>query len=104
MDSTPTIVGFLCNWCSYAAADLAGNNKLEVPTVLKTIRVMCSSRVDPVFILSAFMRGADGILIEVHPDPENAWVDPLQSLNYFDFEKLVKDIEAIARVFGKSLA
>lgn len=68
MNCKPTIVGFLCNWCSYAAADLAGNNKLEVPAVLKTIRVMCSSRVDPVFMLSAFMRGADGVLIAgCHP-------------------------------------
>jgi F420-non-reducing hydrogenase iron-sulfur subunit len=68
MNKNPTIVGFLCNWCSYAAADLAGNNKLEVPAFLKTIRVMCSSRVDPVFILSAYMRGADGVLIAgCHP-------------------------------------
>jgi F420-non-reducing hydrogenase iron-sulfur subunit len=64
----PTIVGFLCNWCSYAAADLAGNNKLQVPAVFKTIRVMCSSRVNPVFILSAYLRGADGVLIAgCHP-------------------------------------
>ncbi|MGB3341448.1 MAG: hydrogenase iron-sulfur subunit [bacterium] len=64
----PLIIGFLCNWCSYAAADLAGNNKLEVPATLKTIRVMCSSRVDPVFLLSAYLQGADGILIAgCHP-------------------------------------
>lgn len=68
MKNTPTIIGFLCNWCSYAAADLAGNNKLNVPPFLKTIRVMCSSRVDPVFMLGAYMRGADGILMAgCHP-------------------------------------
>lgn len=53
---------------------------------------------------AAVAAGADGLLIEVHPDPENAWVDPLQSLNYSDFEKLVKYIEAIANVLGKSLS
>ncbi len=64
----PTIIGFLCNWCSYAAADLAGNNKFDVPATLQTIRVMCSSRVDPVFLLSAYLHGADGILIAgCHP-------------------------------------
>jgi F420-non-reducing hydrogenase iron-sulfur subunit len=67
-DFTPNIIGFLCNWCSYAAADLAGSNKLEVPATLKTIRVMCSSRVDPVFIIAALLRGADGVLIAgCHP-------------------------------------
>ncbi len=64
----PTIVGWLCNWCSYAAADLAGGNKLEVPAGLTTIRVMCSSRVDPVSLLSTWLRGADGVLVAgCHP-------------------------------------
>ena len=64
----PNIVGFLCNWCSYAAADLAGSNKFEVPATLTTIRVMCSSRVDPVTLLSAWLRGADGVLVAgCHP-------------------------------------
>jgi len=67
-NTQPTIIGFLCNWCSYAAADLAGSNKLEVPANLKTIRVMCSSRVDPIFILGAYLRGADGVIIAgCHP-------------------------------------
>ncbi len=64
----PHIVGFLCNWCSYAGADLAGTRKLPVPSSLTTIRVMCSSRIDPVLVLTAFLRGADGILIAgCHP-------------------------------------
>lgn len=64
----PNILGFLCNWCSYAAADLAGSGKLEVPAALTTIRVMCSSRVNPVLVLSAYLRGADGVLIAgCHP-------------------------------------
>ncbi len=64
----PNIVGFLCNWCSYAAADQAGSNKLEIPATLTTIRVMCSSRVNPVLLVAAYLRGADGVLVAgCHP-------------------------------------
>lgn len=64
----PRIVGFLCNWCSYAGADLAGTSKLKMPPSLSVIRVMCSSRVDPVLVATAFFRGADGVLIAgCHP-------------------------------------
>ena len=64
----PSIVGFLCNWCSYAGADLAGTSRLKYPANIKTIRVMCSGRVDPVFILKALKDGADGVLIAgCHP-------------------------------------
>ena len=64
----PNIIGFLCNWCSYAGADLAGTSRLKYPANIKTIRVMCSGRVDPVFILEAFKNGVDGVLIAgCHP-------------------------------------
>ena len=64
----PRIVGFLCNWCSYAGADLAGTSKLKIPASLTPIRVMCSSRVDPVLIETAFLEGADGVLVAgCHP-------------------------------------
>ena len=64
----PRIVGFLCNWCSYAGADLAGTSKLKVPSSLTPIKVMCSSRVEPVFVLTAFLNGADGVFIAgCHP-------------------------------------
>ena len=64
----PKIVGFLCNWCSYAGADLAGTSKLKMPPSLSVIRVMCSSRVDSVLVATAFFRGADGVLIAgCHP-------------------------------------
>jgi F420-non-reducing hydrogenase iron-sulfur subunit len=59
----PKIVGFLCNWCSYAGADLAGVSRLHYPPNIRVIRVMCSGRVDPSFILEAFRQGADGVLI-----------------------------------------
>ncbi|MGA2682495.1 MAG: hydrogenase iron-sulfur subunit [Candidatus Bathyarchaeia archaeon] len=59
----PKIVGFLCNWCSYAGADLAGISRMQYPTNVRIIRVMCSGRVDPAFVLEAFKSGADGVLI-----------------------------------------
>ena len=63
MDYEPQILGFLCNWCSYAGADLAGVSRIQYAPNLRVIRVMCSGRVDPVFILEAFLRGIDGILV-----------------------------------------
>jgi F420-non-reducing hydrogenase iron-sulfur subunit len=65
---TPKIVGFLCNWCSYAGADLAGATKLEIPVSLSVIRVMCSGRVDAVLVATALLHGADGVLVAgCHP-------------------------------------
>ena len=67
-DFQPRIVGFLCNWCSYAGADLAGVTRLKMPPSMVTIRVMCSSRVDPLFVLKAVLAGADGVLVAgCHP-------------------------------------
>ncbi len=63
MSFEPRIVGFLCNWCSYTGADLAGTARMHYPPNVTSIRVMCSGRVDPAFILDAFRRGADGVLI-----------------------------------------
>jgi len=64
----PNIIGFLCNWCSYAGADLAGTSRMKYPANIKTIRVMCSGRVDPVYILEALKKGADGVLVAgCHP-------------------------------------
>jgi F420-non-reducing hydrogenase iron-sulfur subunit len=64
----PKIVGFLCNWCSYAGADLAGVSRFQYPPNLRIIRVMCSGRVHPAHILEAFSDGADGVLVAgCHP-------------------------------------
>ncbi len=64
----PIIVGFLCNWCSYRAADLAGTARIHYAPNLRPIRVMCSGRVDPQFVLKALREGADGVLIAgCHP-------------------------------------
>ena len=59
----PRILGFLCNWCSYAGADLAGVSRYQYPPSMKVIRVMCSGRVDLEFVLRAFARGNDGVFI-----------------------------------------
>jgi F420-non-reducing hydrogenase iron-sulfur subunit len=59
----PNIVGFLCNWCSYAGADLAGVSRLQYPPNMKVIRVMCSGSVDPILVIESLIRGADGVLI-----------------------------------------
>ena len=59
----PLIVGFCCNWCSYAGADLAGSGRMSYPENVKIIRVPCSCRVNPSFVLRAFQRGADGVIL-----------------------------------------
>ncbi len=64
----PKIVAFLCNWCSYRAADLAGTARMKYQPNIRTLRVMCSGRVDPTFVLKAFALGADGVMIAgCHP-------------------------------------
>ena len=59
----PRILGYLCNWCSYAGADLAGVSRFQYPPYLRVIRLMCSGRLDPVVILETFIHGADGVLV-----------------------------------------
>ncbi|HLC02208.1 MAG TPA: hydrogenase iron-sulfur subunit [Anaerolineales bacterium] len=67
-DFEPKIVGFLCNWCSYRAADLAGTARMKYEPNVRIIRVMCSGRVDPTFVLKALSLGADGVMLAgCHP-------------------------------------
>jgi F420-non-reducing hydrogenase iron-sulfur subunit len=64
----PVIIGFTCNWCSYRAADLAGTARIKYPPNVRLIRLMCSGRLDPTFVLKALAEGADGVLITgCHP-------------------------------------
>lgn len=63
MEFKPRIVAFLCNWCSYTGADLAGTSRMEYRSNVRVIRVMCSGRIEPTFILEAFIKGADGVLV-----------------------------------------
>ena len=62
-DFEPKVVSFLCNWCSYAGADSAGGRHLDVPANVTVIKVLCSGRVDPQFVLKAFSEGADGVMV-----------------------------------------
>jgi F420-non-reducing hydrogenase iron-sulfur subunit len=64
----PVIIGFTCNWCSYRAADLAGTARVKYPPNVRLIRLMCSGRLDPTFVLKAFSEGADAVLVSgCHP-------------------------------------
>ena len=67
-DWEPKILAFLCNWCSYAGADLAGTSRMQYPPNVRVIRVPCSGRVNPIFIVAALRQGADGVLVSgCHP-------------------------------------
>jgi F420-non-reducing hydrogenase iron-sulfur subunit len=59
----PTIVAFLCNWCTYTGADLAGTSRLQYPPNVRVIRMMCSGAIDPLYVLKPLLEGADGVLI-----------------------------------------
>lgn len=63
MEFNPQIIAFLCKWCSYTGADLAGTSRMQYKTNVRAIRVMCSGRIEPTFVLRAFRQGADGVLI-----------------------------------------
>ncbi len=64
----PKIVAFLCNWCTYTGADLAGTSRIKSPPNIRSIRIMCTGRMDPTFIVKAFALGADGVLVSgCHP-------------------------------------
>jgi F420-non-reducing hydrogenase iron-sulfur subunit len=64
----PKIVAFVCNWCTYTGADLAGTSRLQMPPNIRVVRLNCSSRVDPLFVMKAFERGADGVIVSgCHP-------------------------------------
>ena len=64
----PRIVGFLCNWCAYQGADLAGTSRMSYAPNVRIVRVMCTGRIDPTFVLKAFNSGADGVIVAgCHP-------------------------------------
>lgn len=62
-DFRPVIIAFTCNWCAYAGADLAGTSRLQYPANVRIVRLMCTGRLEPEFILEAFKLGADGVLV-----------------------------------------
>ncbi len=93
-DYSPKIVGFLCNWCSYAGADLAGVSRFSYPPNLRVIRTMCSARVDPVFVIEALQSGADGVLVlgchfgDCHYATGNYYTDRRMKLLRYLLDKL----------------
>ena len=87
----PTIIAFVCNWCSYAGADKAGGQKLQYPSNVKLIRVMCSGRVDSQFVMQAFREGADGVMVlGCHPGDCHYRNGNMKALRRFRlFEKML---------------
>lgn len=93
MTFEPRIVGFLCNWCSYAGADLAGVSRFQYPSNIRTIRVMCSGRVDPVLIVEALIQGADGVFIGgCHPGDCHYVTGNLQADYKIDLTKRILEL------------
>jgi coenzyme F420-reducing hydrogenase delta subunit len=89
----PKIVAFLCNWCSYAGADMAGISRIQYRPNIRVIRVMCSGRVNPVFILEAFLYGSDGVLVlGCHPGDCHYLVGNYQA------EKLMNRVKKLMEV------
>jgi coenzyme F420-reducing hydrogenase delta subunit/formate hydrogenlyase subunit 6/NADH:ubiquinone oxidoreductase subunit I len=88
----PRIVVFACNWCSYTAADLAGTTRLKMPACFTVVRVMCSGRVDPLYILQAFALGADAVLVTgCHPGDCHYTSGNLHARRRVDFLKQILD-------------
>lgn len=89
----PKIVGFLCNWCSYSGADLAGVSRIKSAPNVRVIRTMCSGRVDPTFILKAFQLGADGVIVMgCHPGDCHYQEGNYKTMRRIPFlKRLIKD-------------
>lgn len=95
-DFEPKIIGFLCNWCAYAGADLAGVSRIQYPPNIRIIRFMCSGRIDPAFILEAFRNGADGVLVAgCHLPSDCHYVD-----GNFKAQRRVALLKKILKEFG----
>jgi len=90
----PVIVGFLCNWCSYRAADLAGTARMHYAPNMRAIRVMCSARVEPQFVFKALREGADGVLIAgCHPGECHYVEGNIKTLRrYYLLKRLVRQL------------
>jgi len=91
-DFRPQILAFVCNWCSYAGADKAGGLKLEYSADVQLIRVMCSGRVDPQFVLAAYREGADGVMIlGCHPGDCHYRDGNIKAMRRFAMLKITMD-------------
>lgn len=111
----PRILVFACNWCAYAGADLAGVSRIQYPPTTRIIRVMCSSRIDPTFVLKAFLHGADGVLvagchlgdchyIEGNYNAEKRMKKTIQALDYLGFDTRRFRLEWVSASEGSKFA
>ena len=96
----PKILGFLCNWCSYAGADLAGVSRNQYPTNIRVIRVMCSGRVDPAFAIEALRGGTDGVIILGCHLNDCHYIDGNyeEEIKFFMLKKLLETVDMEKRV------
>lgn len=100
MDNTyqPTILAFLCNWCAYAGADLAGVSRLQYPPTFRVIRTMCSGRVDPLFVLKGLTEGYDGVFIGgCHPGDCHYQDGNLYTIKRVEMLQILLDLAGIGR-------
>lgn len=127
----PNIIAFVCNWCTYTAADLAGTSRIQYPPNVKIVRLMCSGAVDPIYVMKALLEGVDGVLIGgCHPgdchyisgnykarrrmmilktivgnmgiDPERIWVRWISASEGKQFAAIVKDMVEVLKAKGPS--
>ncbi len=125
----PSIIAFVCNWCTYAAADLAGTSRIQYPPNVKIVRLMCSGAVDPIYVMKALLGGVDGVLIGgCHPgdchyvsgnykarrrimilktivenmgmDPERIWIRWISASEGKQFAVIVKDMVEVLKTKG----
>jgi F420-non-reducing hydrogenase iron-sulfur subunit len=90
----PKIIAFCCNWCTYAAADIAGTSRIHYPANVRIVRVMCSGMVDPIYILKAFEMGADGVLIAGCHEADCHYLNGPQKCDAM-FEKMKKVVNTL---------
>lgn len=93
----PLLIGFFCNWCSYAAADLAGTSKIQYPSNIRIIRVMCTGRINPNFVIEAFSKGADGVLVAGCPPQDCHY-----RIGFDRAEERVRALHQLMEAFGIS--
>ena len=90
----PKIIAFCCNWCTYAAADIAGTSRIHYPANVRIVRVMCSGTVDPIYILRAFEMGADGVLVAGCHEADCHYLNGPQKCDAM-FEKIKKIVNTL---------
>lgn len=98
MSFKPKIIGFLCNWCSYAGADLAGVSRIQYPPNIRIVRLMCSGRMEPYFVFESLMQGIDGIIIMgCHPGECHYMTGNYEAEQKYDLLRKLLDISGLSQ-------